>query len=152
MANPRKIATSVLEKIEKDGAFSNLAVADALKNCELTLQDKALATAIIYGVTDRKITLDYILSQFLKNPVSKTKAYTLAVLRSALFQIKYMDKIPESAAVNEAVKLIKNSKESQNAGFVNGVLRSVLRTPGNTPLAERPCLMQSFIACHISFK
>lgn len=147
MANPRKIAASVLEKIEKDGAFSNLAVADALKNCELTPQDKALATAIIYGVTDRKITLDYILSQFLKNPVSKTKAYTLAVLRSALFQIKYMDKIPKSAAVNEAVKLIKNSKESQNAGFVNGVLRSVLRTEITLPQGDDPKSLSIRYSC-----
>ncbi len=133
MANARKTAAKVLVKIENQGAFSNLAVAEGLKNADLTHQDKALATAIIYGVLDRRITLDYILSKFLKTPMKKTAPFTLAVLRSALYQIKYMDKIPESAAVNEAVKLIKSSRESRNAGFVNGVLRSVLRTQVNLP-------------------
>ena len=128
MANARKTAVKVLLKIEKEGAYSNLAVAEALKTAELTPQDKALATALIYGVLDRKITLDFILSKFLKTPVSKTEPFTLAVLRTALYQIKYMDKIPESAAVNEAVNIIKSSKFSRNSGFVNGVLRSVLRT------------------------
>ena len=138
MANPRKTAVKVLIKIEKEGTYSNLALAEALKSADLTPQDKALATALIYGVLDRKITLDYILSQFLKNPINKTDDYTLAVLRSALYQIKYMDKIPESAAVNEAVKLMKASKFSRNAGFVNGVLRSVLRSGAELPDGDSP--------------
>ncbi len=136
MANARKIAVNVLLKIENEGTYSNLAVAEALKNSDLTPQDKAFATALIYGTIDRKITLDYILSKLLKNPVSKTEAYTLAVLRTALYQIRFMDKIPESAAVNEAVKLIKASKLRRNAGFVNGVLRSALRTPVELPVED----------------
>ncbi len=136
MANARKVAVKVLQKIEKEGTYSNLAVADALKTAELNPQDKALATALIYGVLDRKITLDYILSKFLKNPVNKTEPFTLNVLRSALYQIKYMDKIPTSAAVNEAVKIMKSSKFSRNSGFVNGVLRSVLRTAVTPPKGD----------------
>ena len=136
MANARKTAVKVLVKIEKEGTYSNLGVAEALKNSELNLQDKSLATAIIYGVLDRKITLDYILSKFLKTPINKTEPFTLMVLRSALYQIKYMDKIPESAAVNEAVKIMKSSKFSRNAGFVNGVLRSVLRTEVEIPKGD----------------
>ena len=136
MANARKTAVKVLVKIEKEGTYSNLAVAEALKNSELNPQDKSLATAIIYGVLDRKITLDYILSKFLKTSINKTEPFTLMVLRSALYQIKYMDKIPESAAVNEAVKIMKSSKFSRNAGFVNGVLRSVLRTDVEIPKGD----------------
>ena len=136
MANARKTAVKVLVKIEKEGTYSNLGVAEALKNSELNLQDKSLATAIIYGVLDRKITLDYILSKFLKTPINKTEPFTLMVLRSALYQIKYMDKIPESAAVNEAVKIMKSSKFSRNSGFVNGVLRSVLRTEVEIPKGD----------------
>ena len=136
MANARKTAVKVLVKIEKEGTYSNLGVAEALKNSELNLQDKSLATAIIYGVLDRKITLDYILAKFLKTPINKTEPFTLMVLRSALYQIKYMDKIPESAAVNEAVKIMKSSKFSRNAGFVNGVLRSVLRTDVEIPKGD----------------
>ncbi len=133
MANARKVAVKVLLKIEKEGTYSNLAVAEALKSTQLESKDKAFATAIIYGVMDRKITLDYILSQFLKTPVNKTELFTLTVLRVALYQIKYMDKIPTSAAVNEAVKIMKSSKLSRNAGFVNGVLRSVLRAEVTLP-------------------
>lgn len=136
MANARKTAVKVLVKIQKEGTYSNLAVAEALKNSELNLQDKSLVTAIIYGVLDRKITLDYILSKFLKTPINKTEPFTLMVLRSALYQIKYMDKIPESAAVNEAVKIMKSSKFSRNSGFVNGVLRSVLRTEVEIPKGD----------------
>ncbi len=136
MANARKTAVKVLVKIEKEGTYSNLGVAEALKNSELNPQDKSLATAVIYGVLDRKITLDYILSKFLKTSINKTEPFTLMVLRSALYQIKYMDKIPESAAVNEAVKIMKSSKFSRNAGFVNGVLRSVLRTDVEIPKGD----------------
>ena len=136
MANARKTAVKVLVKIQKEGTYSNLAVAEALKNSELNPQDKSLATAIIYGVLDRKITLDYILAKFLKTPINKTEPFTLMVLRSALYQIKYMDKIPESAAVNEAVKIMKSSKFSRNSGFVNGVLRSVLRTEVEIPKGD----------------
>ncbi|MGI6279156.1 MAG: 16S rRNA (cytosine(967)-C(5))-methyltransferase RsmB [Acutalibacteraceae bacterium] len=136
MDNPRKVAALVLQKIERDGAFSNLTLAEQLKNRNLTDKDKALVSALVYGVLDRKITLDYVLSRFVKTPIEKTAPFTLQVLRTALYQIMYMDKIPESAAVNEAVKLVKNSKESRNSGFVNGVLRSVLRTQISLPEGE----------------
>lgn len=133
MANPRKIAVQTLIKIEKDGAFSNLAIGDALKDDELTPKDKALISALVYGVLDRKITLDYVLSLFVKLPVKKIAPLTLQVLRTALYQIMFMDKIPDSAAVNEAVNLVKKSKEGRNSGFVNGVLRSILRADISLP-------------------
>lgn len=136
MANPRKVAVSALLKIEKDGAYSNIALSEFLKTEDLKPQDKALVSALVYGVLDRKITLDYVLSQFLKTPVKKTAPFTLEVLRTALYQIMYMDKIPDSAAVNEGVKIIKNSKESRNSGFVNGVLRSILRSEITLPMGN----------------
>ena len=136
MANPRKTAVSILLKIEKDGAYSNLAVGNFLKEAELESLDRAFVSALVYGVLDRKITLDAVLSKFMKTPIKKTAPFTLQVLRTALYQIMFMDKIPESAAVNEAVKLIKKSKESRNAGFVNAVLRSVLREENLLPQGE----------------
>mgnify|MGYP002520369240 CR=1 FL=1 len=128
MANPRKTAVSVLTKIEKDNAYSNITLKSFLNDAELTHEDIAFVSALVYGVLDRRITLDYVLSRFMKTPLKKTAPFTLNVLRTALYQIMFMDKIPESAAVNEAVKIMKSSKFSRNAGFVNGVLRSVLRT------------------------
>lgn len=133
MSNPRKIAASLLTKIERDNAYSNIALSSALKETDLSDEDKRLVSRLVYGVLDRKITLDYILSDFMKTPIKKTAPFTLSVLRSALYQIMYMDKIPDSAAVNEAVKLIKKSKENRNAGFVNAVLRSALRSERALP-------------------
>lgn len=127
MANPRKIAVLALNKINSQGAYSNIAVNSFLKESDLTPNDKAFATALIYGVLDRKITIDYVLKRFIKTPLKKLSPFVLDALRVAVYQIMFMDKVPESAAVNEAVKLIKNSKDGKFSGFVNAVLRNVLR-------------------------
>ena len=133
MPDPRETAAKALLKIERDKAYSNITVAGILREGEFDERDKALVSALVYGVLDRKITLDYVLCQFVKNGVQKIKSYTLTVLRLALYQIMFMDKIPPSAAVNEAVNLIKKSKERYNSGFVNAVLRSVLRSEIKLP-------------------
>ncbi len=126
--NPRHIAAIALMKVSEDGAYSNLVLNSLLKESGLEGSDKALCTAIFYGTLDHLVTVDFYLKKLIKTPLKKLKPYTLAVLRTAVCQIKYMSKIPDSAAVNEAVKLIKGTKEGFNASFVNGVLRSLLRT------------------------
>ena len=133
MANARKTAVKALLQVEKSGAYSNLTLNKLLSESEHSSADRALATALFYGVLDRRITLDYVLSLFLSKPIKRLSPYTAAVLRSALYQIMYMERIPNSAAVNEAVKLIKASKEKFNASFVNGVLRNILRSEINSP-------------------
>lgn len=133
MANARKLAVKALINVENTGAYSNLTLSKIFEGADITGADKALATAIFYGVLDRKITIDYIISQYIKTPISKISSYTLQNLRVAFYQILYMDKIPQSAAVNEAVKLVKASKERYNASFVNGVLRNALRNPIELP-------------------
>lgn len=147
MQNPRKVAVNILLKIEKESAFSNIAVANLLKEAELDNKDKALVSAIVYGVLDRKITLDALLSRFMKTPIKKTAPFTLQVLRTALYQILFMDKIPESAAVNEAVKIIKKSKESRNSGFVNAVLRSCIREENLIPQGDTPKELEIRYSC-----
>ena len=127
MNNPRQIAADALLKIEIDKAYSNIILNNFLTISDLSNVDKALCTSIFYGVLDRKITLDYVIKKFITSPIKKIKPYTLTVLRCAIYQIMFMEKIPVSATVNEAVKLIKQSNESYNSGFVNGVLRSFLR-------------------------
>ena len=147
MQNPRKVAVNILLKIEKESAFSNIAVANLLKEAELENKDKALVSALVYGVLDRKITLDAVLSRFMRTPLKKTAPFTLQVLRTALYQIMFMDKIPESAAVNEAVKLIKKSKESRNSGFVNAVLRSCIREENLIPQGDNPKDLEIRYSC-----
>ena len=136
MANPRKLAVKVLLKINTDFAYSNLTLNSVFKESNATSTEKALATALVYGVLDRKITLDYVLSKFLKTPLKKVAPFTKEVLRTALYQIMFMDKIPDSAAVDEAVKLVKTSKESRNSGFVNAVLRNILRAENLLPKGD----------------
>lgn len=136
MANARALAVRALVAVETEQGYSNLVLAQLLGNGEISAADRALTTRIFYGTLDRKITLDYILSQFLKTPLKKLKPFTRAVLESALYQIVYAERIPDSAAVNEAVKLMKKSKESYQAAFVNGVLRNILRQGYTLPSGE----------------
>ncbi len=127
MPNARKIAASILLKIENNNSYSNLTLNSYFKELDISSQDKAFITTLVYGVIERKITLDFTLKKFIKTPLKKVMPFTLANLRVALYQIMFLNKIPQSAAVNEAVKIVKNSKESRNSGFVNAVLRSAIR-------------------------
>lgn len=147
MAGARKVAVLALGNIFTDGAYSNIAVNSHLKQADLTPADKAFATALIYGVLDRKITLDYVIKSFVKTPLKKLSPFTLNNLRVALYQIMFMDKIPESAAVNEAVKLVKKSKESRNAGFVNAVLRNILRAESLLPTGDSVSDLSVIYSC-----
>lgn len=156
MVNPRSLAVKILIKIEKDNAYSNLTLNAFFEETEISNVDKAFVTNLVYGVIERKITLDYVLKNFIKAPLKKVQPITLNTLRVALYQVMFMDKIPESAAVNEAVKSIKKSKESRNSGFVNAVLRNILRAEKLLPQGDSvenlsviyscPCeIIQSFI-------
>lgn len=147
MVNARKVAVNILQKIELQSAYSNLTINSYFKDMEISSQDKAFVTALVYGVLERKITLDYLLKRFIKTPLKKVQPFTLEVLRVTLYQIIFMDKIPDSAAVNEAVKLIKRSKESRNSGFVNAVLRNVLREESLMPQGDSVADLSVIYSC-----
>lgn len=119
--NDRTLAYKVLLKIEKDGAYSNLTLDACLEKEETGYEP--FVRALVYGVTERKITIDYILSSLLIQPIKKLKPQVLTVLRMGVYQIKFMDKVPVSAAVNESVKLVKQQGFSFASGLVNSVLR-----------------------------
>ena len=149
MVNPRKLAANILIKIENDGAYSNLALNSFFNDCDISSQDKAFVTTLVYGVIERKITIDFVLRKFIRTPIKKLQNYTLANLRLAIYQILFLDKIPESAAVNEAVKLVKNSKESRNSGFVNAVLRNILREDNLIPAGDSAQDLSIIYSCPI---
>ncbi len=144
MSNPRKVAAQALLRVEKDGAFSNIVLNDMIKSAELNKTDAAFATTLFYGVLERKITLDFYIRALSSQPLSKVSPLTLQVLRLGIYQILFMDKVPDSAAVNEAVKIIKKSKESRSFGYVNALLRRFLR--------ERPSLPETADARELSIK
>lgn len=133
MANARELALITLYKIEFENAYSNMALKDTLsRNRDLSKQDKSLVTALVYGVVKRKITLDYVIKKYSSIKLKKISGYILLILRLGVFQLMFMNKIPESAAVNECVKLAKKYGHHASAGFVNAVLHSVIR--GKTTL------------------
>ncbi len=127
MSNARKVAAMALLRVQKDGAYSNIAINEAIKNASLNKLDAAFASKLFYGALERKITLDYHIRHFSSQPLSRVSPFVLSVLRCGVYQLLYMDKVPQSAAVNESVNIIKKSKDSRAAGYVNAVLRNVLR-------------------------
>lgn len=129
----RKTAIEILNVIEKNKAFSNLAVNEALKRNKNA--DGAFVRQLVYGVLENKIYLDYYISKFLNSPVEKVKTNSLNILRIAVYQILFMDSVPDYAAVNEAVELAKATSKGQ-APFINGVLRNVLRNKDSVRLPD----------------
>lgn len=126
--NVREVALKALYEIEYNGAYSNMAVKDALKKNDISDRDKALFTALVYGTVDKKITLDYYIKHFSTIKLKKISKYILLILRMGIYQLKFTDKIPVSAAVNESVKLAKRYGHGASAGFVNGVLRNISKS------------------------
>lgn len=108
MPNSRNIALKVLLKIEQDNAYSNLALNYAIKENKLNSLDSSFVSALVYGVLEKQLTLDYIIKQYSKIPLRKIELKTKIILRMGILQLIFMDKIPESAAVNESVILAKN--------------------------------------------
>ena len=127
MTNSRKIVFEALIKIE-EGGYSNIVISNALDKNELSDRDRAFSSALFYGVLERAITLDKIISEFSTQKASKLSVYVKTALRMGIYQLVFMDKIPDSAAVNESVNLVKRTKASRYSGFVNGVLRNISRT------------------------
>ena len=125
--NERQLAFKILNKIERDNAYSNLTLDAALRENAAASASSAFVTALVYGVTERKITLDFILSRYLTKPLKKLRPEVLTALRLGAFQLCFMDKVPASAAVNESVKLVKGCGCAYASGLVNSVLRKVAK-------------------------
>ena len=123
--NARARAFSVVLKILTDKSYSNIAVAGALRDHSLKGADKAFFTALVYGVTERRLTLDYNLALYLKQPLKKLnpKAYTALLLGA--YQLLFMERVPDHAAINESVKLVKKNGAAFAASLVNAVLHRV---------------------------
>ncbi|MBQ7505100.1 MAG: 16S rRNA (cytosine(967)-C(5))-methyltransferase RsmB [Ruminococcus sp.] len=135
--NIRNIALIILLNIERDGAYSALALNNSIKENKLNKTDSSFLSALVYGVLERQITLDYIIKQYSKIPLRKIELKTKVILRLGILQLVFMDKVPDSAAVNESVILAKKHKLMKSAGFINGVLRSVTRAETKYTLPDK---------------
>ena len=127
----RALALEVLLEVTERKEYSHLALRGALEKYQyLEKQDRAFLTRLVEGTVERMLELDYIIGCFSRTPVHKMKPVIRGILRMSVYQIKYMDRIPAAAVCNEAVKLAVKKGFSGLRGFVNGVLRSIVRGLG----------------------
>ena len=125
--NEREIVLQILSAVLEEGAYSHLLLQAVLdKYAYLDKRQRAFISRLTVGVIERKISLDYILNHYSRTPVKKMKPMIRNSLRMGLYQILYMDAVPDSAACNESVKLIARRYRPLR-GFVNGLLRNIAR-------------------------
>jgi 16S rRNA (cytosine967-C5)-methyltransferase len=132
--NPRLVAAITLTRFFKSGSYSEIAANEMLLRNNFSEADRRLAVRLFYGVITTKDTLDFIIAKYSKTPLRKLDVEILNILRIGLYQIRYCDHIPESAAVNESVELAKRMRKSSATGFINGVLRGIIRNNDNYQL------------------
>lgn len=126
--NERELVMEVLMAVTRDGQYSHLALGSMLEKYQyLSKNERAFITRVSEGTLEHMIEIDYIINQFSKVKVNKMKPVIRAIVRSAVYQLKYMDSVPDSAVCNEAVKLAGKRGFSGLRGFVNGLLRNISR-------------------------
>lgn len=123
MKSSRQIVLELLTKMAVNGAYSNIVLDNTFTNERLSAREKSFATMLFYGVIERKMMLDYIIRLYSSMEFDKIDTAVVQLLRMGLYQLMYMDSVPENAAVNETVQLAPHSAK----GFVNGILRSFIR-------------------------
>lgn len=123
----RQVAYQTLLRVFKDGAYSNIAIDNAIKLEKLDKSAAAFATVIFYGVLENSIALDYALTKYVTKGLKTLDTEVLIILRMGLYQLVYLDSVPDNAAVDECVKLAAFARKASAKGFVNAVMRGFIR-------------------------
>lgn len=149
-ANARQVAVQALIRVQEEDAYSNITLDAALRESGLPGRDAAFATALFYLSLERRITLQHCVRAYCPHKLSKVVG---AILQTAVAQLLYMDQVPQSAAVNEAVALTRNMGQARSAGLVNAVLRAFIRAGCTVPPIEGDALRQMSVAysCNEAF-
>lgn len=127
----RETAFGTLAACRRQGGWSNAVLKDTIRKDKLDGREAALATRLVYGVVQNRGRLDFYLKQLLKGKLKDLHPATRDILHLGLYQIYDLDRIPDSAAVNESVVLAKKHVPQSQVGLVNGVLRNAVRTKGS---------------------
>ncbi len=150
--NPRAICLDILNRVEGADRHPDTLLTDSFKKYRhLTPLDRAFLTELTYGVLRWRGKLDWMIRHFSKVPFEKIELEILNILRLGFYQILFLSRTPSSAAVNESVELAKRFRGKGGAGFVNAVLRSILRQKGEVPypdIIEDPALHMSVAESH----
>ena len=129
MDRARFSAVKTVYAVQSQGAFSNVALAQILRQEKLSDLDRRFCTELVYGTIKVGASLDWKISKYINRPLEKIDEKILAVLRVGMYQIFFLDRVPNSAAVNESVEITKKFCGIGASKFVNGVLRSAVREP-----------------------
>ena len=133
---PREIALTVLSQILEEGGYNNIALKNALsKYNDTDPRDRAMVTELVNGTLRNLIYIDYIIAAHSKAPAKKM--FIKNLLRMSVYQLMFMDRVPESAVCNEAVELAKKKGMGGLSGYVNGLLRSIARAKGSIALPDK---------------
>lgn len=133
--NTREIVTNIISDITTKSAYNNIVLKRYLNQYKaMNQKDKAFITELVNGVLRNIYYIDYIIEQFSSVKLKKIKPFILNILRISVYQSKFMDRVPESAICNEAVKLVKKRGYVNLSGFVNGILRNIIRNKDNIKL------------------
>lgn len=124
--SPRFTVLELLNKMD-NGAYSNLVLDSVLEGRSFSDRDKSFISRLFYGVLERRLTLEYVISAYSNKPLHNLDTSIVNILKIGLYQLLYMDSVPDNAAVNESVVLAKQSGKSSASGFVNAVLRNFIR-------------------------
>ncbi|MGN0414887.1 MAG: 16S rRNA (cytosine(967)-C(5))-methyltransferase RsmB [Agathobacter sp.] len=148
--NTRSLALEMLMEVNEKGQYSHLILRQVLEKYQyLDKKERAFLTRLFEGTVEKGITLDYVINCFSKTRVQRMKPLIRNLLRMSVYQLLYMDGVPDCAAINEAVKLARKRGFSGLSGFVNGVLRSVARGKNNiTWPQERKNPIEAFSVCY----
>jgi len=147
MSDPRKIAWEVLNKCASADQYSNLALDTAIKRAELTEADRGLLTTLVYGVIEKQIPLDACIDSMTRGKPGDILPEVRNLLRMGIYQLLYLDRIPDHAAVNEAV----NAAPKRAKGFVNALLRAFVRAGKRIPVPDRESDPIGYLSVRYSF-
>lgn len=145
--NIRQIVMEMLLEMNTTSSYSHILVRDVQNKYDyLTVQEKAFLKRLFEGTLERMIEIDYVINQFSKIKVNKMKPVIRTILRLSTYQILYMDSVPDSAACNEAVKLAQLKKFGTLKGFVNGVLRNIVRNKNAISYPDRQSNLLQYLS------
>jgi len=134
MDKAREIALTVLKEVNVDGKYANISLKEHLDRARIEDRDVRLVTQLVYGTLENQAAIDDIIRKFAK--MKRANPWVENILRMGCYQILFLDKIPDSAACNEAVELCKKYASAFLAGFVNGVLRNIVRNKENLSISK----------------
>jgi 16S rRNA (cytosine967-C5)-methyltransferase len=135
--NAREVALRVINDVNNNGAYANVALAREFNRQELKEQDRRFVTELVYGTVKTGETLDWMISRYVNRTLNKIPPVILNVLRLGMYQLMFLTKVPASAACNQAVELAKKYGHPGTVKFVNAVLRNAARNPEKAEFPQK---------------